>query len=117
MPDEKLFEEAKAGTLRTNLRAQVVRMLEDPKSTALVENFAGQWLQLRKLATAAPDPDLFPEFDNSLREAMKCETEQYFGHILRSNRRILELIDSDYTFVNELLARHYGIEGVKGDGL
>jgi hypothetical protein len=115
MPDDELFGEARAGSLRANLRRQVVRMLEDPKADAFVANFAGQWLQLRKLATSAPDKDLFPGFDDALRAAMRQETERYFGHILRENRSVLELIDSDYTFVNEALARHYGIEGVKGE--
>jgi hypothetical protein len=114
MPDERLFAEARAGTLRRNIRAQVVRMLESEKSKALVENFAGQWLQLRKLAGVAPDPNLFPQFDDALRDAMRRETEQYFGHILRTNQSALDLIDSDYAFLNETLAKHYGISGVKG---
>lgn len=115
MPDDALFREARAGTLKVNLRRQVVRMLNDPKSDAFVENFAGQWLQLRKLGGVAPDKDLFPGFDDTLRTAMGRETEQYFAHVLRTNRSVLELLDSNYTFVNETLARHYGIEGVKGD--
>ena len=115
MPDDELFREAREGTLRSNLRRQVVRMLDDPRSDEFVENFAGQWLQLRKLAGVARDKDLFPGFDDTLREAMRKETEQYFAYILRNNRSVLELLDSDYTFVNEALARHYGIEGVTGD--
>jgi hypothetical protein len=114
MPDDELTREAKASTLRTNLRKQVVRMIEDPKSGEFVGNFAGQWLQLRRLAGVAPDPNLFPGFDDSLRDAMRKETEQYFGAILRGNRSILELLDSDYTYINEALAKHYEIEGVKG---
>src|SRR6185369_7403368 len=79
MPDAELFREARAGTLRANLRRQVDRMLEDPKSGELVENFAGQWLQLRKLGGAAPDKALFPGFDDALRDAMRRETEHYFA--------------------------------------
>ena len=115
MPDEALFDEARAGTLRSNLRAEVVRMLDDPKSDALVADFAGQWLQLRRLAGVAPDAGLFPGFDDNLRDAMREETERYVAHILRENRSVMELLDSDYTFVNEALARHYGFEGVSGD--
>jgi Protein of unknown function (DUF1592)/Protein of unknown function (DUF1588)/Protein of unknown function (DUF1587)/Protein of unknown function (DUF1595)/Protein of unknown function (DUF1585)/Planctomycete cytochrome C len=115
MPDEELSMEAREGTLRTNLRRQVSRMLDDPRSGQFVESFAGQWLQLRRLGGVTPDKDLFPGFDESLREAMRRETEQYFASILRDNRSILELLNSDYTFVNETLAKHYGIEGVKGD--
>jgi hypothetical protein len=115
MPDETLMLEASRGTLRENLRHQVVRMLEDPKSEALIENFTGQWLQLRKLPAVAPDKDLFPGFDNPLRASMREESEQFFAYILRNNRSVLELLDSDYTFVNEALASHYGIEGVRGD--
>lgn len=115
MPDEELFRDARENRLRSQLRRQVVRMLDDPKSDRFVENFAGQWLQLRRLGGVAPDKDLFPNFDEMLRAAMAQETERYFAHVLRKNRSVLELLDSDYTFVNETLARHYGIEGVKGD--
>jgi hypothetical protein len=115
MPDVELFREARAGTLRTNLRRQVTRMLADPRSDEFVKNFAGQWLQLRKLGGVTPDRDLFPGFDDNLRQAMRKETEQYFAYILRDDRSVLELLDSDYTFLNEPLARHYGIEGVTGD--
>jgi hypothetical protein len=114
MPDEGLFQEARQGTLRSNLRQQVVRMLADPKSNDFVENFTGQWLQLRKLGGVSPDKDLFPGFDDTLRKAMRTETEQFFADILRNDRSVLELLDSSYTFVNEPLARHYGIEGVTG---
>jgi hypothetical protein len=115
MPDDELFLAARAGTLRRDLRGQVARMLADPRADAFVANFAGQWLQLRKLAGSAPDKDLFPGFDDSLRQAMRQETEQFFGYILRNDRSVLELLDSDYTFVNEALARHYGIDGVGGE--
>jgi hypothetical protein len=117
MPDDELSREAREGTLRANLRRQVVRMLEDPRSDRFVENFAGQWLQLRKLGGVTPDADLFPGFDDALRTAMRGETERYFAHVLRGDRSVLELLDSDYTFLNEALARHYGIEGVSGEAL
>lgn len=115
MPDEELFRAARQGTLRSELREQVSRMLEDPKSTALVTNFTGQWLQLRKLAGSTPDAALFGDLDDGLRDAMREETERLFAHVLRGNRSVLELIDCDYTFVNERLARHYGMEGVVGE--
>ena len=115
MPDDELFGEARAKRLRTNLRRQVVRMLNDPKSNQFVENFTGQWLQLRKLAGVARDKELFGGFDDKLRDAMREESQRYFAHILRRNRSVLELLDSNYTFVNEALARHYGIDGVKGE--
>ncbi|WP_435005070.1 DUF1592 domain-containing protein [Tundrisphaera lichenicola] len=115
MPDEELFREAREGTLRDHLRAQVARMLDDPRSGQFVENFAGQWLQLRRLGGVTPDRDLYPSFDDSLREAMRGETEHYFASILKENRSILDFLDSDYTYVNAALAKHYGIEGVEGD--
>jgi hypothetical protein len=115
MPDEELFREARARTLRANLRRQVVRMLNDARSDEFVKNFAGQWLQLRKLGGVARDKDLFPTFDNSLRDAMRTETELTFAYILRNNHSVLELLDCDYTFLNEALARHYQIDGVRGD--
>ena len=112
MPDERLIGEAHQGTLRTNLRSEVIRMLNDPKSKALFENFTGQWLQLRKLDGATPDPNIFPDFDDQLRRAMRMETEKFIAHILKENRSVLELIDSDYTFVNDKLAKYYGIDEV-----
>jgi hypothetical protein len=114
MPDEELFQLADKGQLRQNLDAQVKRMLQSPKSRALVENFAGQWLQLRNLSSIMIDPKLFPRYDAFMRESMQRETEMYFEYILREDRSILEFLDSDYTFLNERLARHYGIEGVQG---
>jgi hypothetical protein len=114
MPDEELFQVADKGQLRQNLDAQVKRMLQSPKSRALVENFAGQWLQLRNLSSIMIDPKLFPRYDAFMRESMQRETEMYFEYILREDRSILEFLDSDYTFLNERLARHYGIEGVQG---
>lgn len=116
MPDDELFALADKGELRKPgvLEAQVRRMLQDDKSFALVENFAGQWLQLRSLQSFQPDPDMFPEFDEALRWAMIRETELYFLEIMRQDRSILEFLDSDWTYVNERLARHYGIRGVRG---
>ena len=111
MPDEELFAQAQLGTLRKNLDAQVKRMLKDPKSHALVENFAGQWLQIRNLSQASPAREKYPKFDDQLREAMQRETEMFFENIVREDRSVLEFLDSDYTFVNERLAealRHRG---------
>jgi Protein of unknown function (DUF1592)/Protein of unknown function (DUF1588)/Protein of unknown function (DUF1585)/Protein of unknown function (DUF1587)/Protein of unknown function (DUF1595)/Planctomycete cytochrome C len=115
MPDDQLFKQAREGTLRANLDEQVKRMLQDPKAHALVENFAGQWLQTRNLKTFTPDPKMFPTFTEKLRAAMLKETDLYFETIVREDQSVLEFIDSDYTFVNETLAKHYGITGVKGD--
>jgi mono/diheme cytochrome c family protein len=115
MPDEELFDRAARGKLRVDLDRQVRRMLGDPKSKALVENFAGQWLQLRNLDLASPDRSRFPAFDDSLRRAMRTESELFFAAIVREDRSVLELLDADYTFVNARLARHYGLKGVEGD--
>ena len=115
LPDDELFVQASRGTLRKNLEGQVKRMLKNPKSSALVENFAGQWLQLRTLKTVTPDPDQFPTFDESLRAAMQKETELFFEDILRADDSVLNLLDAKYTFLNERMARHYGIAGIKGD--
>jgi hypothetical protein len=90
-------------------------MLRDPKSDALVTNFAGQWLQLRGLEVSAPDKELFRAFDEPLRQAMRRESELFFAAILREDRSIVDFLDADYTFLNERLARHYGISGVTGD--
>ena len=117
MPDAALFESARLGVLhqRRELEQQVQRMLRDPKSAALVENFGGQWLQIRNLSRIAPDKRQFPKFNESLRDAMRTETEMFLGAILREDRSILDMLDADYTFVNAPLARLYGIEGVQGD--
>ena len=117
MPDDALFELARKKTLREPdvLEGQVRRMLKDPRSRALVDNFAGQWLQLRTLNEFKPDPDLFPSFDEKLRAAMLRETELFFENVVREDRGILDFIDADYTFVNERLAKHYGLSGVKGE--
>lgn len=115
MPDDELFALAAKGKLRRNLDGQVKRMLKDPKSRALVDNFAGQWLQLRNLRIATPDAKTFPDYDDALRSAMQKETETFFENIIRDDRSVLDFLDANYTFVNERLAKHYGIKSVKGD--
>lgn len=115
MPDDELLGQAKAGTLRKNLEPQVRRMLQSPKAYALAENFGGQWLNLRNLHIATPDPRLFRTFNTKLRLAMQEETERFFDHIVKEDRSILEFLDADYTFVNEVLAKHYGIPNVTGE--
>jgi hypothetical protein len=114
MPDDELLGLAARGRLRQNLEAQVRRMVNDPKSAAFVQNFAGQWLTLRNLAAVTPDRKRFPDFDEELRSAMHRETEMFFEAILREDGSILDFLDADFSFVNERLARHYGIAGVKG---
>ena len=117
IPDQTLMDLAVAGRLRQPgvLAAQVRRMIADERANALVNNFVGQWLQLRNLeAKVAPDLLMFPDFDDNIRKAFRRETELFFGYILRENRSALELLSADYTFVNERLARHYGIPGVYG---
>ncbi|PYV07416.1 MAG: hypothetical protein DMG07_28970, partial [Acidobacteria bacterium] len=116
MPDDELSRIADEGRLRQPgvLDAQVRRMLLDPKAHALVENFAGQWLQIRNLDAVKPDPERFAGFDEELRAAMRRETELFFEVIVREDRSILDFIDGKFTFVNERLARHYGIAGVTG---
>jgi mono/diheme cytochrome c family protein len=116
MPDDELASLASRGRLSAPhvLAAQVERMLADPKAIALAENFAGQWLEIRNLDSVRPDPDKFPTWNSDLRDAMKTETQLFFATILRKNRGIGEFIDARYTFLNELLAQHYGIDGVRG---
>ena len=118
MPDDELLDAAGRGELRTEdgLLRQTRRMLADPKARSLAENFAGQWLQLRNLARVNPDPDLFPEFDDELRRAMRKESELFFQAMLEEDRNVMDFLTADFTFVNERLAEHYGIEGVKGRG-
>ena len=108
---------AEAGRLTDpeELERQVARMLADPRASALVENFAGQWLFLRNVDTAEPDRVEFPGFDDNLRRALRRETELLFAHVMREDRSVLELMTADYTFLNERLAKHYGIPGVYGD--
>ena len=115
MPDEKLFQQASKGTLRKNLDVEVRRMLSDPKSQALVENFGGQWLQTRRLVEATPDPDRFPGFNDALRAAMAKETELFFSEVMRKDLSVLEFLDGKFTFLNEPLARHYGMTDIQGD--
>jgi mono/diheme cytochrome c family protein len=117
IPDQTLMNLAVAGRLRQPgvLAAQVKRMIEDEKADALINNFTGQWLQLRNLESkVAPDLLMFPDFDDNIRKAFRRETEMFFGYILRENRSAMELLSADYTFVNERLAKHYGIPGVYG---
>jgi mono/diheme cytochrome c family protein len=117
IPDQTLMNLAVAGRLRQPgvLDAQVKRMIEDEKADALINNFTGQWLQLRNLESkVAPDLLMFPDFDDNIRKAFRRETEMFFGYILRENRSAMELLSADYTFVNERLAKHYGISGVYG---
>ncbi len=117
IPDEKLLDLATAGRLREPgvLEAQAERLLTDDRSQALVENFTGQWLQLRNLeAKAVPDMLMFPDFDDNTRKGFRKETELFFGYILRTDRSTLDLLNADYTFVDERLARLYGIPGVYG---
>lgn len=116
IPDDQLLGLAEQGKLKDPqvLDAQVRRMLADPRSDALIRNFAGQWLSLRNLAVARPDPDLFPEFDDSLSHSFLEETELFFTHVLREDRSILELLDANYSFLNQRLAEHYRVPNVYG---
>jgi len=116
IPDEELIEIASAGRLHEPevLRAQVDRMIADPRSDAFIENFTGQWLSVREIEASEPVVDLFPDFDSTLRDAFRREIELFFGSIIQDNHSILDLLDADYTFVNERLARHYGIPDVYG---
>ena len=116
IPDEELLDLAVGGALGEPdvLRAQVRRMLADRRSSALVDNFAGQWLLLRNIPTVTPDPNLFPTFDENLREAFRRESELFVESVMREDRSLVDLLRADYTFVNERLAEHYGIPGVYG---
>lgn len=116
IPDEQLLEVAARGALSKPavFDRQVRRMLADPKADALVTSFAAQWLQLRSLAAAAPDPRLFPDFDDNLRSAFRRETELFFQTIKNEDGSVLDLLRANYTFANERLARHYGIPNVYG---
>jgi Protein of unknown function (DUF1592)/Protein of unknown function (DUF1588)/Protein of unknown function (DUF1585)/Protein of unknown function (DUF1587)/Protein of unknown function (DUF1595) len=117
IPDDELLNLAIAGRLHEPgvLQAQVQRMVADARVDSMVSNFTGQWLQLRNLQLVKPDLLLFPDFDDNLRQAFRHETELFFANIMRENRSALDLLNADYTFVNERLARHYGIAGVYGD--
>jgi hypothetical protein len=116
IPDEQLLDLATQGKLKdqTVLEQQVRRMLADPRSEALVSNFAGQWLYLRNVQSVSPNQDDFPNFDDNLRQAMRKETELFFESILREDHNILDLLNADYTFVNDRLAKHYGIPNIYG---
>ena len=115
-PDEELLKVAAAGRLNepVMLERQVRRMLRHPKAIALADNFAGQWLNLRALDVTAPLPLLYPDFDDPLREAMRKEVELLFDTIVRDDRSVVDLLNADYTFVNERLAKHYGIKNITG---
>ena len=116
IPDEELLGLAIDGKLKQPavLEQQVRRMLADPRADALVTNFAGQWLYLRNLAAVTPDNRMFPDFDDNLRQAFRRETELFFESIVKEDRNVLDLLRANYTFVNERLARHYGIPNVYG---
>ena len=116
IPDDELLDVAARGKLRDSsvLEKQVHRMLADSRSSALVENFAAQWLYLRNLTAANPDPRLFPDFDDNLRQALRRETELFFQSIVQEDRNVVDLLSAKYTFLNERLARHYGIPNIYG---
>ncbi len=117
IPDEPLLELAERGRLTDPLilEQQVRRMLADARAAALVDNFAAQWLHLRSLANVVGDPVVFPDFDDNLVQAFRRETELFLASTLREDRSVLDLLSADYTFVNERLARHYGILGIYGN--
>src|SRR5262249_13446806 len=116
IPDDELLAAAMSGKLSRpeELEKQTRRMLADRRSFNLATNFAGQWLRLRNLEAVNPNVSLYPDFDDNLRQAFRQETELFFDHVLREDRSVLELIKADYTFLNERLARHYGIPDVYG---
>jgi mono/diheme cytochrome c family protein len=117
IPDDRLLEAAERGRLSDPavLEAEVRRMLADPRAEALTTNFASQWLYLRNLAAAVPNLRLFPDFDDNLRQAFRRETELFFQSMVHQDRSVLDLLDADYTFLNERLARHYDVPYVYGD--
>jgi hypothetical protein len=116
IPDDELLDAAIQGKLRQPqvLERQVRRMLADSRSGSLVDNFAEQWLYLRNLATATPDARLFPDFDDNLRQSLRRETELFFESVMREDRNVLDLLRANYTFLNERLAKHYGVPSVYG---
>jgi hypothetical protein len=116
IPDEPLLQAAERRTLRapSSIEQQVRRMLADPRAQSLVDNFLGQWLQLRNLRTRQPNSHEFPDFDDNLRRALQTEMEMFFNSIIREDRSVLDLMAADYTFVNERLAKHYGLPNVYG---
>ena len=116
LPDDELLDAAVRGELSDpdELERQTRRMLADPRAFNLASNFAGQWLRLRNLAALSPNGRLFPDFDDNLRQAMREETERFIGSVIDEDRSVLDLLRADYTFLNERLAKHYGIPGVYG---
>jgi hypothetical protein len=116
MPDARLFTLAREGKLSNTdvLRSEVERMLEDPKVSALTENFVGQWLDLRDIDFTSPDMNLYPDFDELLRVSMVEETELFFEHLITKDLSLLNFIDSEFAFLNQRLAEHYGIPGIRG---
>jgi hypothetical protein len=116
IPDDQLLQVAQRNQLSKPavLKAQVARMLADPRAKALTDNFAGQWLYLRRLEYQKPDRRVFPEFDERLRAAMLTETSMFFDGVVRENRSALDFLDANYTYLNQRLAEHYGIPGVYG---
>jgi hypothetical protein len=116
MPDDELLSLAEAGKLHTPaiLDAQVKRMLADARAAALADNFAGQWLEIRNLDVVKPDPQKFPEWGPELRDAMRTETRMFFEALLRENRPLEEFLDARFTFLNDRLAKHYGVAGITG---
>jgi mono/diheme cytochrome c family protein len=116
IPDDELLDVAIRGELSRpdTLEHQARRLLADPRSGNLASNFAGQWLLLRNLDAVSPNPRLYPDFDDNLRQAFRQETELFFDSVLREDRSVLDLLSADYTFLNERLARHYGIPGIHG---
>lgn len=119
LPDETLLRLAETHQLHRPdvLAAQAMRMLDDPRAKALTQHFAGQWLYLRNLDQQRPDTDVFPQFDTRLRGAMAAETELFFAHLVKTNGSLLDFLSSDYTFLNQRLAEHYGIPGVRGTAM
>jgi len=115
MPDDRLLELAGAGGLRQVIGDEARRMLQDPRAGALVDGFADQWLELRRLGISAPDGKLFPAFDEELRASMRTETQMLFEHVMSEDLDVRELLGAEYSFLDERLARHYDIEGVRGD--
>ncbi len=115
MPDDELFELASQNQLTANLEAQVKRMLADPKAAELASDFGSQWLQIQRIATVTPDSERFPTFGRRLRAAMLKETELFLESIFREDSSVLDLLDADYTFLNQELANHYGIADTKGN--
>jgi hypothetical protein len=117
MPDDELFALARKGQLKDPkiLQAQAARMLKDPRSEALIDNFAMQWLTLRNLQTVSPDPKLFPGFNEQLRKDMLTETRMFVSEVIRQDRSVLEFLDGKFTYLNERLAKHYGVPGVTGE--